>query len=123
MENRQENSLLLILGPIPKNPLKKAKWLITLWLLQHPNLWTNPLSISSIFRALTGKFRTLPDFIIIGAAKCGTTSLYDYLSQHPSVHSALWKEIYFFDRYFPRGINWYRSNFPYNIQKFSLQKS
>ena len=122
MKGSQEDSLSSILGPIPKNPLKKLKWFITLWLLRHPSLWTNPLSISSIFRALTGKFRTLPDFIIIGAAKSGTTSLYDYLSQHPSVHSALWKEIYFFDRYFPRGINWYRSNFPYKIQKFFSTK-
>jgi len=122
MEGSQEDSLSSILGPIPKNPLKKVKWLITLWFLQHPNFWTNPFSISSIFRALTGKFRTLPDFIIIGAAKSGTTSLYDYLSQHPSVHSALWKEIYFFDRYFPRGINWYRSNFQYKIQKLFSTK-
>ena len=122
MEFRQEDSLTSVLGSIPNNPLKKIKWIITRWLLQHPHLWVNPLSISSVFRALSGKFRITPDFIIIGAAKSGTTSLYDYLIQHPSVHSALWKEIYFFDRYFPRGMDWYRSNFPYSFQKFIFTK-
>jgi len=92
------------------------------WLVNHPNLWTNPLSINSILRALTGHFRVLPDFIIIGSAKSGTTSLYDYLTQHPSIYPALWKEIYFFDRYFPRGITWYRANFPSKFQKFFVTK-
>jgi len=91
---------------------------ITEWLVNHPNLWVNPLSIYAILRAFTGHLRVLPDFIIIGAAKSGTTSLYDYLIQHPSVHTALWKEIYFFDRYFPRGMVWYRANFPSKFQKF-----
>lgn len=38
----------------------------------------------------------LPDFIIIGAGKCGTTSLYDYFSQHPEVYLCPKKETYFF---------------------------
>jgi hypothetical protein len=122
MKHRQEDSLEYILKPIPKNLFKKIKWKITVWLLRHPNLWVNPLSIFNIFRALSGKYRVLPDFIIIGAAKSGTTSLYDYLIQHPSIHPALWKEIYFFDRYFPRGMNWYRANFPYKLQKFIFTK-
>ena len=122
MEHRQEDSLSSILGPIPKNPFKKAKWILISWLLQHPNLWTNPLSILSIFRAVTGKFRVLPDFIIIGAAKSGTTSLYDYLIQHPYIYSALWKEIYFFDRYYGRGISWYKANFPSKIYKFFITR-
>ncbi|MBW2190747.1 MAG: sulfotransferase, partial [Deltaproteobacteria bacterium] len=32
-----------------------------------------------------GDTQGLPDFIIIGAAKCGTTSLHDILSAHPDV--------------------------------------
>ena len=35
---------------------------------------------------------TLPNFIIIGAAKCGTTSLYHYLAQHPDVYMSPIKE-------------------------------
>jgi spore coat polysaccharide biosynthesis protein SpsF (cytidylyltransferase family) len=38
----------------------------------------------------------LPNFIIVGAAKCGTTSLNEYLKQHPEVYMAPLKEPYFF---------------------------
>ena len=37
-----------------------------------------------------------PNFIVIGAGKCGTTSLYDYLNQHPQVYLCPQKETYFF---------------------------
>jgi hypothetical protein len=67
------------------------------------------------FRLATAAMRTLPDFIIVGAAKTGTTSLYWYLSQHPQVVPAVKKEIHFFDIEFHRGIRWYRSNFPTTI--------
>ena len=52
-----------------------------------------------------------PDFIIIGAQRCGTTSLYDYLSQHPSIQPALRKEIHYFDNHFDRSPAWYRAFF------------
>jgi len=42
-----------------------------------------------------------PDFYIIGAAKCGTTALYEYLSRHPSVFMPKLKEPHFFARDFP----------------------
>lgn len=42
-----------------------------------------------------------PDFYIIGAAKCGTTALYEYLSAHPSVFMPKLKEPHFFARDFP----------------------
>ena len=38
----------------------------------------------------------LPDFIIIGAGKCGTTSLHNYLNQHPQVYICPQKETFFF---------------------------
>lgn len=40
--------------------------------------------------------KQLPDFIIIGAGKCGTTSLYDYLDRHPQVYICPQKETYYF---------------------------
>lgn len=52
-----------------------------------------------------------PDFIIIGASKCGTTSLYNYLTQHPSVVPARTKEIHYFDLFFQHGSAWYQSHF------------
>lgn len=65
----------------------------------------------------------LPDFLIIGETKCGTTSLFNYLIQHPQIKdtygngdevddSYATKEIRFFDRYYNRGIEWYKSCFP-----------
>ena len=37
----------------------------------------------------------IPHFLIIGAQKCGTTSLYNYLIQHPQVCAASQKELHF----------------------------
>lgn len=54
----------------------------------------------------------LPDFIIIGAQKAGTTFLYHLLSQHPYVEPATKKEVHYFDTGFDKGMDWYRSHFP-----------
>ena len=59
-----------------------------------------------------GRGHVLPDFIIPGAAKAGTTSLYDWLSRHPFVRAASQKEVHFFDYNYYRGEDWYRSHFP-----------
>lgn len=57
----------------------------------------------------------LPAFLIIGAAKCGTTSLYHQLSQHPQVYLPNIKEPTFFSKNgvgtWNRGLNWYSSLF------------
>lgn len=47
------------------------------------------------------------DFLIIGAQKCGTTSLYRYLTQHPQIVSATRKEVHFFDLNYSLGLDWY----------------
>jgi hypothetical protein len=60
--------------------------------------------------------RTLPDFLIIGAQKCGTTFLYQLLVQHPRVKSSFLKEVHYFDLNFGKGNNWYRSNFPLQVR-------
>jgi Sulfotransferase domain len=54
----------------------------------------------------------LPDFIIIGAPKCGTTSLYYLLAEHPYVEPAAAKELHFFSSHFDLGLDWYRRCFP-----------
>lgn len=38
----------------------------------------------------------MPNFLIVGAAKSGTTSLYAYLKQHPDIFMPEWKELSFF---------------------------
>ena len=53
-----------------------------------------------------------PDFIIIGAGKCGTTSLYNYLGCHPQILLPNKKEPRFFDKNFAHGYEWYLAQFP-----------
>lgn len=71
------------------------------------------------YRYLTSSDRALPDFIIIGAMKAGTTSLFKYLSQHPNLYLSVPKEVHFFDGgknpqvdTFAKGESWYRAHFP-----------
>ena len=64
----------------------------------------------------------LPDFIIIGATRSGTTSLYENLSQHPCIVPAFNKEPSFFNLNFARGLKWYRSQFPLELHKFYFEK-
>lgn len=63
-------------------------------------------------RRLTARLRMLPDFLIIGAQKSGTTSLYNHLVQHPSVGCAFEKEVRYFNDHYGKGVNWYRAHFP-----------
>jgi len=53
----------------------------------------------------------LPAFLIIGAQKSGTTSLYGWLRHHPNITMSQTKELHFFDRNFHRGLNWYQQQF------------
>lgn len=55
----------------------------------------------------------LPRFIVIGAMKAGTTSLYHYLGRHPEIAMSKVKETDFFlERNVHRGLKWYRRQFP-----------
>lgn len=68
------------------------------------------------WRYATAGWRSLPDVIIIGAQKCGTTSLFSYLAQHPQIKAPLRKEIHYFGNSFAKGTNWYRGHFPLKRQ-------
>lgn len=63
----------------------------------------------------TAAARPLPDFLILGAQKAGTTALYAYLREHPALTGPAWKEVSFFDRHFWRDEAWYRGNFPNKV--------
>jgi Sulfotransferase domain len=55
----------------------------------------------------------LPGVLIVGAQRCGTTSMYRTLSQHPAVLKAvLHKGVHFFDMNYDHGLGWYRAHFP-----------
>jgi len=62
---------------------------------------------------LTAHRRMLPQFLICGGQRCGTTSLYRALSTHPAVIKAvLHKGVHYFDVGYDRGMRWYRGHFP-----------
>jgi hypothetical protein len=70
-------------------------------------------------RRVTSRLRRLPDAIIVGAQKAGTSSLYAYMAQHPSLLPSSAKEVHFFDGgpgsgrdSFRKGPSFYRSYFP-----------
>lgn len=63
-------------------------------------------------RIARGRVGVLPDYLIAGTQRGGTTALHAYLATHPDVRRPLRKEIHFFDRYHGLGILWYRAHFP-----------
>tara|TARA_B100000745_G_scaffold128395_1_gene83715 strand:+ start:1256 stop:2113 length:858 start_codon:yes stop_codon:yes gene_type:complete len=62
--------------------------------------------------AITGFIRVIPDFLVIGAKRCGTTSLYQHLPEHPCISKSPYDNMGFFNDNFHLGVNWYKSFFP-----------
>ena len=80
------------------------------------------------FGVLTAPLRSLPDFLIIGTKRGGTTSLYNYLLAHPGVAPLFptpqnLKGVHFFDTNFDRGLAWYRSHFPTMLARMSSRRA
>jgi hypothetical protein len=75
----------------------------------HRALWR----ASRAFTVATHRYRDLPDFLIVGAQRCGTTSMYTYLEHHPAVVPAVMtKGVHYFDVNHRKGDAWYSSHFP-----------
>lgn len=74
------------------------------------------------FGLATASLRGLPDFLIIGTKRGGTTSMIKYLRRHPAI-LPMWpgvenaKKTFFFDENYHRGEKWYRSHFPSDLQR------
>jgi hypothetical protein len=75
------------------------------------SVWSQLVDANIRYRKLTGWEGRLPDFIIIGAQKGGTTYLYDELVKHPCIAPALVKEVGYFDMNMGKGVDWYKSFF------------
>jgi len=61
----------------------------------------------------TASHRQLPSFILVGAQRAGTTSLFRALMSHPLIHSANFhKGVNYFDVNYQRGFDWYQGHFP-----------
>lgn len=65
---------------------------------------------------------TLPNFLVIGAQKCATSTLCAVLGRHPDVFMSEPKEPYFFshDEVFARGLGWYESLFARSERKRAI---
>ena len=94
--------------------------------------WLKTLARNTVwaYRRATSRSRALPDFLIIGAQKAGTSSLYSYLGQHPQLIPSHVKEVHYFDGglnpnidNFEKGEAWYRANFPFRNQMSAGTKS
>jgi hypothetical protein len=74
----------------------------------------------------TSDRRPLPDFLVIGTKRGGTTSLWRYLIQHPLVPRLFpaWntKTSHYFEENWSRGEAWYRSHFPTEKQRAALER-
>jgi Sulfotransferase domain len=53
----------------------------------------------------------LPNFIYLGPEKSGTSWLHGTLSRHPEVFLTPSKDLFFFNRFYDRGLEWYREQF------------
>ncbi|HYN97178.1 MAG TPA: sulfotransferase [Pilimelia sp.] len=70
-------------------------------------------TVSRTVGRLTASGRLAPAFLIVGAQRCGTTSLFKTLSQHPAVLPAVYhKGVHYFDMSYDRGMDWYLGHFP-----------
>ncbi len=68
--------------------------------------------ITSWPRRVTARQRALPNLILLGAQRAGTTSLHAHIGLHPGVCLSRTKEVHYFDNYQDQGLDWYRSHFP-----------
>lgn len=74
--------------------------------------WGRPVPRLEAVRELDPTAGRLPNLLLIGAAKCGTTSLHHYLDAHPAISMARLKELRFFqDPEYHDRLGWYRAQF------------
>ena len=91
-----------------------------------PEQLTNRVKESLVSYGMrTSDRRPTPDFLIIGTKRGGTTSLWNYLIQHPLVPRLFpaWntKSSHYFEEHWSRGEAWYRSHFPTTRQREALE--
>src|SRR5208337_774326 len=93
--------------------LRRTKWRIEHF-LHSPYLRPHRVIAANLDRC------RMPDFLILGTQKGGTTSLYASLATTHKMVMALDKEIHYFDRNYSKGWAWYLSHFPIRMSNGSL---
>ena len=91
---------------------------ISEWLIKHPEINPYKFSINNSLRKFSSGNRMLPSFLIIGAAKSGTTSLYANLIEHPNILPSSKKEISFFQFMQDTRVSFYKEHFPLKKKNF-----
>jgi len=82
------------------------------------------LGVSQTAGRVTAGARMRPAFLIAGGQRCGTTSMYRTLAQHPALLKAVWhKGVHYFDLNYGRGMAWYRSHFPLELTAARVERS
>tara|TARA_B100000029_G_scaffold363409_2_gene356467 strand:- start:1976 stop:2896 length:921 start_codon:yes stop_codon:yes gene_type:complete len=116
----------LLSSTCSKNNLKE---LIRFWLIDHPELNPYKFSVKKFYQKLTSPLRSFPHFIIIGVGRAGTTALYSYLIQHPSIQGTISSnhknayDLHFFDFMISQSTVWYKSHFPIILPRFLHKKN
>lgn len=88
-----------------------------------PSKWRRRyVDLRHAVRSVNAGSRSLPDFLIIGTQRGGTSSLYKYLSSHPAVDPSLRKETEYFAGRYALGLDWYRANFPRSAHSASTNR-
>lgn len=70
-----------------------------------------------------GQGRILPDFLLIGAPKAGSTTLHAWVAEHPFVEPSSEKEVHYFDYGYYHGEGWYRSHFPLAAERDTVARA
>ena len=111
---------------------KTRKEFLRYWIWLHPSLnkyvhefkrrrkYWNSQNWLSTFKNTD---KALPDFMIVGFPRCGTTSLWEYLSQHPRTYAPKDKELHFFSVRYDSGLDNYLLDFPTKKEKIKRKLS
>ncbi len=92
-------------------PISKLRRLVS------DEVWRLGKDADFAWRYLTRRGRCLPDFLVIGAQRSGTTAVHEYLTRHPSIHSPFIKEVHYFDLHYAKGPDWYRAHFALGMER------
>ena len=79
-------------------------------------------SVRMVVRRSTPAARILPHFLVLGAQRCGTSSLYKYLGRHPRIAPSLRKEVGYFTSSYGEDLTWYLAHFPLEARAKAMER-
>ena len=126
--NNKEKKILLDVSRNQKNLTYLGRKIAYL----HPKIYDIMFETYRNFRMLKyfgfknyffGSTKGKVDFLIVGFAKSGTSSLYQYLKQHPKIFGPWTKEPHFFSYGYNKGLDHYRKNFRFHKDSMHFESS